>query len=75
MPVIGLAARLSRVYLVLIGVLMGLGEYLTDLTVAKPELAPDMASATSTECPMMGFDVGYQLDVESKAMVAVVVAF
>jgi hypothetical protein len=48
--------------------LIGLGEYSTDLAVAKP----DVASATSTGCPMMGFDIGYQLDFELKAIAAVV---
>jgi hypothetical protein len=50
-------------------------EYSTDLAVAKPKLALDKASATSMGCPMMGFDVGYQLGVESKAIAAVVAAF
>ena len=54
---------------------MGLAEYSTDLAVAKLELALDVASATPTGCPIMGFDVGYQLYVELKAFAAVVVAF
>jgi hypothetical protein len=52
-----------------------LSKYSTDLAVAKPELALDMVLATSIGCPMMGFDIGYQLDVELKAVAAVVVAF
>jgi hypothetical protein len=37
---------------------MGLDEYSTDLAVAKPELALDIALVTLTEYPMTGFDVG-----------------
>jgi len=36
---------------------------LVDLAVAKLELTLELALASATACPMIGFDIGYQLSV------------
>jgi hypothetical protein len=45
----------------------------TEDLVAKPELTLELASATSMEDPIMGFDIGHRLYIVVKVVVLVVV--